>query len=241
MLASRPNAEVVNNPAVQVALNQALAQAGAGAFPALSNTNYSINPSIQALTAGASTSQLTISCAVGGTGSGNSFNPVFLFGSDAFTNASKGYTSVQLTSPAQITATGFTNSKNVITFKYGGDTNFATYTVSQSTKGEYPFWLNSLTGNKTQRVRGMQISLSDAADVAQLANTLQTFELDQFGRAVTNDLTQPKDLYQQQTNGIWITSAFEISGRKGFLINVNENAGLQLDIFMYVDPNVYAS
>jgi len=204
------------------------------------NTNYTINPAIQRMTAGCSTAQLTITVAKTSTGSGNTFNPVFLFGSDAFSNAAQGYTAVQLASPIQYTSTGFTNSKNVIVFTYKDPSDptakYSTYTVSQSTDGEYPFWLNQLTGNKTNMVNAMQLTVADANDVAQLNNAIQTFELDQFGKATTNDLTQPKDLYQQQTNVIWYTNPFAISGRKGIKLNVNETNAMVLNLFMYVKP-----
>lgn len=210
-------------------------------IPAMNNsiaTNYTVNSAIQNLTAGCSTSQLTITVDKVGTGSGNTYNPVFLFGQDAFSNTSRGYTAVQVTAPVQATSLSFTNNKNVVVFSYVAlaDTNYTTYTVSQSTDGEYPFWLNSLTGDKSNIINAMQLTLADAADEAQLQNTIQTFALDQFGKSTTNDLTQPKDLYQQQTNGLWITNPFEVSGKKGVKINVNETDGMILNLFMYVKP-----
>ena len=201
-------------------------------------TNYTVNPAIQRQTAGCSTSQITITVAKTGTGSGNTKNPVFLFGGDAYSNASKGYTAVQINSPNQETANAYTNGKNVITFKYvaSAGVNESLYTVSQSTAGEYPFWLNQLTGDKTNIVMATQLTLDNAADVAQLNNTVKQFTLDQFGKADTNDLTQPKDLYQQQTNGLWWTNPFEISGKKGIIIQVNETNAMVLNLFMYVKP-----
>jgi hypothetical protein len=201
-------------------------------------TNYTVNSAIQQLTAGCSTSQLTITVTKTGAGSGNTYNPVFLFGSDAFSNTSKGYTAVTVNSPVQATSLAFTNNKNVVVFTYAADPGVAqsVYKVSQTTDGEYPFWLNSLTGDKSNIVNAMQLTLGDAADEAQLQNTIQTFELNQFGKSISNDLTQPKDLYQQQTNGLWITNPFEISGRKGIKINVNETNNMVLNLFMYVKP-----
>lgn len=202
-------------------------------------TSYSVNPIVSETTVGTSTVQLTVSVVKTGTGSGNAYNPVFLFGSDAITNANKGYTAVQVNNPVQATATAFTNGKNVITFTYTESVgNAAAYTVSQSTDGEYPFFLNSLSGTKTMKVKGMQISVADAADVAQLTNSIQTFELDEFGKAMTNDLTVPIDLYQQQTNGRWYPTQFDISGRKGLKLNVNQTNNMILNIFMYVDPKI---
>jgi len=201
--------------------------------------NYSINPALNASTMGTSTVQLTVSVTKTGTGSGNDYNPVFLFGSDAITNANKGYTAVQVNNPVQATATAFTNGKNVITFTYTESVgNAAAYTVSQSTDGEYPFFLNSLSGTKTMKVKSMQISVADAADVAQLTNSIQTFELDEFGKSTTNDLTVPIDLYQQQTNGRIYPAPFDISGRKGLKLNVNETNNMVLNIYMYVDPKI---
>jgi hypothetical protein len=209
---------------------------GISQLPAgLSKTNYTINPAIQQITQGKSTFQLTIKCDVTGTGSGNDFNPVFLFGGDAYTNTSRGYSAVQVTNPVQQTAAGFTNNKNVITFKYAATVdNYSTYTVSLSTDGEYPFILSSLSGKKSFMLEAFQMTLSDAADVAQLNNSIQTFELDEFGKSTSNDLTTPKDLYQQQTNGLWITNPVEVSGRKGIKLNVNETNNLQLNLFCYV-------
>lgn len=205
-----------------------------------SPTNYTINPAIQRLTQDCSTAQLTITVAKASTGSTNTYNPVFLFGSDAYTNTSQGYTAVQVASPAQYTAAGFSNSKNTIVFTYKDPSDptvkYSTYTVSQSTDGEYPFWLNQLTGDKSNVINAMQITVADAAHVAQLNNAIQTFELNQFGKSTSNDLTQPKDLYQQQTNGIWYTNPFEVSGKKGIKLNVNETNGMVLNLFMYVKP-----
>jgi hypothetical protein len=201
-------------------------------------TNYSVNPVVSQTTVGTSSVQLSITVAKTLTGSGNSFNPVFLFGSDAITNSSRGYTVVKVNSPVQQTAFAFANNKNVVRFTYGDVTNFSTYTVSQSTDGEYPFFLNSLSGTKTMKVKGMQVSVANAADVAQLTNSIQTFEVDEFGKSMTNDLTVPIDLYQQQTNGRWYPAQFEISGRKGLQLNVNEVNALELNLFLYVDPKI---
>lgn len=201
-------------------------------------TNVTANKQLQKLTEGCSTAQLTVSVAKTGTGSGNTYNPVFLFGGDAFTSASKGYTVVQLNNPVQVTASAFSNSKNVITFTYADPADTAAkksvYTVSQSTAGEYPFWLNQLTGGCKSVVNAMQLFVADAAHVAQLNNAIKTFELDQYGKAQTNDLTAPKDLYQYNTNGIWYANPFEISSKRGIVLNVNETDGMVLNLFMYV-------
>jgi hypothetical protein len=202
-------------------------------------TNYSVNPVVSQTTVGTSSVQLTITVVKNGTGSGNNFNPVFLFGSDAITNAAKGYTVVKVNSPVQATSTAFSNNKNVVVFTYTESVgNSAVYTVSQSTDGEYPFFLNSLSGTKTMKVKGMQVSVANAADVAQLTNSIQTFEVDEFGKSTTNDLTVPIDLYQQQTNGRWYPAQFDISGRKGLQLNVNQTNAMELNLFLYVDPKI---
>lgn len=204
--------------------------------PAVS-TNYTTNPEIQKLTTGCSTAQLTITVAKTGTGSGNTYNPVFLFGGDAFTSASKGYTVVQVNTPVQTTATAYTNNKNVITFTYATDgSNNTKYTVSQSTAGEYPFWLNQMTGGCKSTVAAMQLFVGDATHVSQLNNAIKTFSLDQYGKATSDDLTSPKDLYQYNTNGIWYTSPYDISSKKGLVLNVNETDAMVLNLFMYVRP-----
>lgn len=200
-------------------------------------TNYTVNPAIKNATQGTSTLQISITVAKTGTGSGNSANPVYLFGGDALTNTSKGYTAVSVNNPVQTTSFGFTNNKNTLVFRYGTDTNNATYTVSLSTDGEYPFALNSLSGKKFYNVKGIQMDVANAAHVAQLSNAIKTFELNEFGKATTNDLTTPKDLYQQQTNGIFIPHVFPISGRKGIILNVNETDTMVLNLYTYVDTN----
>jgi len=63
--------------------------------PILPNkTNYSINPLIANAGAGNNSFMVNIVCTKTGTGSGNTKNPIFLFGSDAFSNMSKAYSSV---------------------------------------------------------------------------------------------------------------------------------------------------
>ncbi len=198
-------------------------------------TNYSVNPAIAAKTYGTSTFQVSISCAVTGTGSGNTYNPIFLFGGEAFSNTSKGYLAVK--NANQVTALAVTNNKNVITFKYSTDNgNYSTYTVTLVTDGEYPFIMNSLSGVNKMDVVGTQVEISDVAQAAQLKLGIQTFFLDEFGKATSNDLTTPKDLYQQAQDGLFLPHKFEISGKRGIITNVLEVNGFSVTYFMYAIP-----
>lgn len=210
-------------------------QDGFGLVPGGNPTNYSVNPAIAAKTAGKNTMQVTISAARTGGGSGSVSDPIFLFGSNAFTNASVGYTAVQNSN--QITAVGTSGGKNVVTFKYlnGGDpAKYTTYTVTLTTAGEYPYVLNSFSGGNKMRVYGMQIQISDAAQAAQLQAGLKTFYLDQFGKSTQDDLTTPTDLYQQATNGVFIPHEFEISGSRGLVANILNVDGFSVSYYMYV-------
>lgn len=198
-------------------------------------TNYSVNPAIAAKTQGTSTFQISVSCVKTGTGSGNTYNPIFLFGGEAFSNSSKGYLAVK--NSGQVTALAVTNNKNVITFKYSTDVNnFSVYTVTLVTDGEYPFILNSLSGVNKMDIVGTQIEISDVAQSAQLKLGIQTFFLDEFGKSTTNDLTTPKDLYQQQNDGIFLPHKFEISGKRGIITNVLEVEGFSVTYYMYAIP-----
>lgn len=201
-----------------------------------SQTSYSVNPAIQNRTQGASTFQITISAARTGTGSGNTYDPIYLFGGDAYTNASVGYNAV---SPAaKVTSAGTANGKNTIRFRYdavaGEAANSTLYTVTLSTSGEYPFILSSLSGNNKMTVVGMQMRISDASETEQLTNPMATFFLDEFGKATSNDLTTPQDLYQQQTDGIFLPHTFEISGRRGLITNVQNVDGFSVSYYFWV-------
>lgn len=205
--------------------------------PGGSPTGYSVNPAISAKTNGTSTFMITVSVAQTGGGSTNTFNPVFMFGGEAFSNSTNGYTAVK--NASQITGLAFTNGKNVITFKYlnpADPTKFSVYTVSLATDGEYPFILNSLTGKNAMQVVGIQTEISDVTKTSQLKQGMQTFELDEFGKSTTNDLTTPKDLYQQQSDGIFLPHSFPISGKKGFLNNVLDIDGFSVTYYFYVNP-----
>lgn len=214
---------------------------GLASAPAVSPTNNTANAALQALTVGCSTVQLTVTVAKASTGSTNTVNPVFLFGGDAYSNTAQGYTAVAVASPVQYTSNAFTNSKNTVVFTYKDPADptvkYSTYTVSQSTAGEYPFWLNSMQGKKGNMVKAMQLTVADSAHISQLNNAVSTFRLDQYGKSTTNDLTQPKDLYQFNDNGIWYTNPFPITGRDGLKLLVNETNGMVLNLFMYVDPS----
>lgn len=203
--------------------------------PGQAKTNYSVNPAIANKTQGTSTFQVQVSCVKTGTGSGNTYNPIFLFGGEAFSNASKGYLAVR--NANQVTALTVANNKNVITFKYSTDNdNYSVYTVTLITDGEYPFILNSLSGVNKMDVVGTQIEISDVAQTSQLKQSIQTFFLDEFGKSTTNDLTTPKDLYQQQDDGIFLPHKFEISGKRGIITNVLEVNGFSVTYYMYAIP-----
>lgn len=201
-------------------------------------TNYSINPAIAAATAGASTFQLSITCTQATGGAVGAYFPIFLFGSSAYTNCNKGYTSVQ--NAGQVTGTSFTNGKNCITFTYAdpaNPTHTSTYTVSLTTQGEYPLALNSLSGRNSYTVRGIQMYVSDVAQTAQLNLAQQTFTVNQFGTVLVNDLTTPPDLYQQSDKGVYIPHEFPISDREGFTTNVLNVANFTVSYYFYVTRN----
>jgi hypothetical protein len=202
-----------------------------GQMAAKSAVNYSINPEIARATAGTSIVQVKISCVKNGTGSGNTENPVFLFGGDAFTNTSRGYNAVQVVGSTLTTALTVSNGKNVVTFRHGDGTNNATYTVTLGTAGDYPFMLNSRSRFESH---GMQIDLSDSTNVSQLTTAIKTFFLDEFGKAETNDLTTPKDLYQQATNGLFVKAQFKISPREGLIVNVLEVNNFTVSYYLYL-------
>jgi hypothetical protein len=187
-------------------------------MPAGQPTNYSVNPAIQNKTYGTDTFRVSITVNKTGTGSGNTYNPVFLFGGNAFTNASKGYTAVQ--NAGQVTSLVFANGKNAINFRYATDgANYTDYTVSLTTEGEYPFVINSLS-NRKYMVQGFQSQISDVSELSQLDLPMSSFYLNEFGKADTNDLTTPIDLYQQRDNGIFYPHQFPISGIEGLVTNI---------------------
>lgn len=197
-------------------------------------TQYSGNPEIQKKTNGKSTFMVTVECVKTGTGGGSSQYPVWLFGGDAFSNASVGYLAVQNSS--QVTSLTTRNGKNVIKIQYGSGGNTTDFYISLGTSGEYPFILNSLTGNRKFRVEAIQMEISDTAEIDQLTNEMKTFFLNEFGKADSNDLTTPTDLYQQQNNGIFIPHSFDISGRDGLQLSLNEANGLVTKLYMYSTP-----
>lgn len=197
------------------------------------------NPMIQAKTFGKSTFMVNITVAKTGTGSGNTENPIWLFGANAFNNCSVPYSAVAVASPRQAVTTAFVNGKNVIVFTYTASVgNYSTYTISLGTTGEYPFILNSQVGKKGLFVSGVQMEISDTAYISQLTNEINTFYLNEYGKAVTNDLTTPTDLYQQLTNGIFLPHEFKISGDDGMQINVLEVNGFVVKLYFYANPLV---
>lgn len=221
-------------PGVDIAMGTRLSAASAGGSRQPSN---SISPEIRQKTVGCSTLRITTSVVVNGTGSGNSANPIFFFGGDAFTNASRGYNAV--TANAQLTtALTVANGKNVITFKYANTdtpgTNYTTYTVTLGTAGEYPFVLSSYTGDKGAFVNGLQMNISDASETTQLSSPMQTFFLNEFGKASSNDLSTPPDLYQQADDGIWLPHEFPISGRQGFMVDILDVNAFRVDLYLFI-------
>lgn len=194
-------------------------------------TQYSGNPEIQKKTNGQSTFMVTIECNKTGTGGAETQYPIWLFGGDAFSNASTGYLAVQNSN--QVTSLTTRNGKNVIKIAYGSGGNTTEYYISLGTSGEYPFILNSLTGNRKMTVNAIQMEISDTAEISQLTNEMKTFFLNEFGKADSNDLTTPTDLYQQQNNGIFIPHRFEISGRDGLQLSMNNSDGLITKMYFY--------
>lgn len=222
--AATPVANV--DPGLMAAVVPSLAPIGAN------KTNYSINKAIAS--AEGSTFMVNVKCAKTGTGSGNTKNPVFLFGSDAWAGMSKPYSSVQ--NAGQVVSTSFVDGKNVIIFKYATDAdNYTTYTVTLTTKGDYIFILNKLTGGKSKfEVQGLQINVSDVDYASALTKGLQKFWLDAFGAADSNDLLTPQDLYQQQTNGVYIPHKYPISGSDGLIFQAQEVNNLEWDFYFTV-------
>lgn len=200
----------------------------------LVNPNYTVNKGIAERTKGTSTFMVTINAVRTGTGSGNGTDIIQLFGSEAYTNAATPYNVVGRNS--QTVANVLYSNKNAVRFTYGGGGNTTAYNVSLGTAGEYPFILNSLSGKNRKRVVGIQIEISDAAQISQLSNGIQTFELDEFGKSTINDLTTPRDLYQQVDTGIFIPHDFFISGREGIQMNVNNVDAFQVKMYFYVLP-----
>lgn len=198
--------------------------------------NYTINKSIQTATAGADTFMITIDVNKVGNGSGNTKNPVWLFGGDAYKNTARPYATVL--NAGQIASVSFVDTKNVIIFKYENavnpETNYSEYTISLGTSGEYPFILNSLSGENMLKVLAMQLEISDVNLLNQLTAGMNTFKLDEFGKATTNDLTTPKDLYQQQSNGLYIPHKYPISGKEGLQLQVLESDGLNVKYYFYI-------
>lgn len=200
------------------------------------NTQYSANPMIQAKTKGQSTFMIKITVAKTGTGSGNTENPVWLFGANAYNNCSRPYNVVA--NAGQAVTTEVVNGKNVIKFTYGSGGNTSTYTVSLGTTGEYPFVLNSQVGKKGLYCTGIQMEISDNTYASQLTNEINTFYVNEFGKAVTNDLTTPTDLYQYATNGVFLPHEFVISADNGIQLSVLEQNGFEVKLYFYANPLV---
>lgn len=197
--------------------------------------NYSINPAIANRTRNKSTFMVTIDVDVTGTGSGNTFDPVFLFGGSSLNNSDTPYLQVQ--SAGQEITFGTVNGKNVVIFKYQASVgNYTTYTVSLGTQGEYPFILNNLSGENEMRVNAIQTQISDVTKQSQLSSEIYTFEFDSFGKAVTNDLTTPIDLYQQSDSGVFMPHEFNISNKKGMVLDVLNVDGFQVKLYFYATP-----
>lgn len=196
----------------------------------------SANPFINARTYGTSTFTISITNTVAGTGSGNTANPVWLFGANAYNNTSRPYNVVQ--NAGQTISVAVVNNKNVIRFVYGAGGNTSTYTVSLKSEGEYPYVLNSQVGKRGLLVTGVQFEVADAADAAQLSEGLKTFYVNEFGKSTTNDLTTPRDLYQYNSNGVFIPHKFVIDGDNGLQLSVIESDGLILTAYFYASPLV---
>jgi hypothetical protein len=196
------------------------------------STILSANPAIDKRTYGKSTFMVKITCAVTGTGSGNTENPIFLFAGNAFNNCARPYNSVLAN--GQTVTTGYHNGKNVLLFRYTASVgNYAEYTVTLGTKGDYPFLLNSQSGKAGLWNTGIQIEINDATFDTQLSNEMVAFSLDEFGKAITNDLTTPKDLYQYSTKGVFIPHQFKISGDDGIYFDVLEEPTLETKLYFY--------
>ncbi|RME14241.1 MAG: hypothetical protein D6799_07285 [Bacteroidetes bacterium] len=207
--------------------------------PRAAQTNYSINPRVAAVGSGASTFKVDVLVKKMGIGSRNSSNPVFLFGPNAILGIGAGagldntvgYLSVK--NAGQRTRFGVVNGKNVLTIFYGDDINNHTYIITLGTEGEYPFFLGTLT-KSSFKVKGVQIEISDSTQTAQLSQALVHFELNAFGKSQTNDLTTPRDLYQQQPGGVFIPHQFEIGPNKGLITNVLAIDGFTVSYYFYI-------
>ncbi|MCX7928985.1 MAG: hypothetical protein N2558_04900 [Patescibacteria group bacterium] len=202
-------------------------------------TNYSSNPSIAAVGKGASTFMVKVSVKKIGTGSGNTSNPVFLFGPNAILGIGAGYGLdntvgyLSVMNANQKTRFGVDNGKNVLKFIYGDDTNNHTYTVTLGTAGEYPFFLGTLTKSQ-YNVVGIQIEISDENQVTQLTSSIQHFKLNAFGKSETNDLTTPRDLYQQQRGGVFIPHNFLIGPNMGIIADVLAIDNFEVKYYFFV-------
>lgn len=202
-------------------------------------TNYSANPSIAAVGRGASTFMVEISVKKNGTGGGSSKNSVFLFGPNAILGIGAGfgfdntigYLSVM--NAGQKTRFAVQNNKNVLQFIYGDDTNNYTYTVTLGTAGEYPFFLGTLTKSQFN-VIGVQIEISDENQTQQLTSAIQHFKLNAFGKSETNDLTTPRDLYQQQRGGVFIPHNFVIGPNMGIITDVLAIDGFVVKYYFFI-------
>jgi hypothetical protein len=86
------------------------------------------------------------------------------------------------------------------------------------------------------KVNGIQSEISDVLQQSQLSSEISTFYFDEFGKAQTDDLTTPKDLYQQQSNGIFMPHEFEISGKRGLLTNVLDVNNFVVKYYFYATP-----
>lgn len=196
--------------------------------------NYTISPSIANKTNGKSTFMVKVSVVRAGTGSGNTFDPIFLFGGQSFNNSATPY--LQVSNSGQVVTFAKSNGKNCVIFTYGAGANTTAYTVTLATAGEYPFILNSLTGINKMQVSGIQTDISDVSRQSQLTANVATFEFDEFGKAETNDLTTPRDLYQQSDSGIFIPHQFEISGSKGFRADILNIDGFSVNFYFFATP-----
>ena len=200
-----------------------------------SPTNYSVNPAIQNQTRGSSTFKVNVTVKQTAGGAVDTELPIFLFGGKAFTNAKSGYTAVSKNN--QITSLGFVNGKNVLIFKYvdpADSTKFTEYFVTLGTDGEYPYVLNSVA-DRPLMVNGVQIEISDVSKQQQLTRSISKFFIDEFGKSSTNDLTTPKDLYQQASNGIFLPHKFKISGDDGIVTNVLNVDAFSVDYFFFAE------
>ena len=207
--------------------------------PSAVQTNYSANPSIAAIGKGSSTFMVQVSCQKIGKGGPNTQNTIFLFAPNAILGIGAGYgldntigyLSVQ--NSGQKTRFGVANGKNVLTFIYGTDTDNHTYTVTLGTAGEYPFFLGTL--QKAQyNVVGIQVEISDENQSTQLTSAIQYFKLNAFGKSETNDLTTPRDLYQQQRGGVFIPHQFTIGPNMGIMTDVLAIDGFVVKYYFFV-------